>query len=131
MSDVLAKIGDDKYGHIARSKAAVPFVQVDAAARATPAPRGFIRALQAAVAAGRYGLISEIKKASPSKGLIRPDFDPPALATAYARGGATCLSVLTDEPYFRGCVDYLRPARAAGDLPIIRKDFMLDPSQIG
>lgn len=130
MSDVLARINADKRTHIARCKAAVPVAALEQQARATPAPRGFIRALENTMAAGRYGLIAEIKKASPSKGLIRADFDPPMLARAYAAGGATCLSVLTDEPYFQGHDDYLRQVRAAVTLPIIRKDFMLDPYQV-
>ncbi len=130
MSDVLTKINIEKRGHIARRKAAVPVSALEQQAHATPTPRGFIRALQNTISAGRYGLIAEIKKASPSKGLIRADFDPPALARAYAAGGATCLSVLTDEPYFQGHDDYLRAVRAAVDLPIIRKDFMLDPYQV-
>lgn len=130
MSDVLAKICDAKRGHIARCKAASPFQQVHQAAMATPKPRGFVQALRSAIAAGRYGLIAEIKKASPSKGVIRPDFDPPALARAYAAGGASCISVLTDEPYFQGHDEYLRQVRAATDLPLIRKDFILDPYQV-
>lgn len=130
MSDVLAKICADKYGHIARCKAAIPAAVLADMARSTPAPRGFQNALRTAVATGRYGLIAEIKKASPSKGLIRTDFDPPALARAYARGGATCLSVLTDELYFQGSDEYLRQVRASVDLPIIRKDFMLDSYQV-
>jgi len=130
LPDVLARICADKRALVERRRLRRPIDELRAAALAAPPPRGFARALAGAVAAGRYGLIAEIKKASPSGGLIRADFDPAALARAYRDGGATCLSVLTDEPYFQGRDSHLQAARAAVDLPVLRKDFMLDPYQI-
>ena len=130
MSDTLARICADTRRETARRAAATPLSVVEEATTAQAPPRGFAAALDQTVASGRCGLIAEIKKASPSRGLIRPDFDPPALARAYADGGATCLSVLTDGPWFQGSAADLIAARAAVDLPVLRKDFMLDPYQI-
>jgi len=131
MSDVLAKICADKREHIAvRKKRTTESALIHKIGASRDRPRGFARRLRLALRDGRYGLIAEIKKASPSKGLIRADFAPPALARAYRAGGASCISVLTDVPHFQGDDDHLAAARAAVDLPVLRKDFMLDAYQV-
>lgn len=130
MPDKLVQICADKCAAIASMKASMSFQDLDAKARATTPARGFTSALQKHAATTGTGIIAEIKKASPSAGLIRPDFDPVQLAQSYAAGGAACLSVLTDEPYFQGCNQYLIDGRAACSLPVLRKDFMLDVWQV-
>ena len=130
MSDILDKICADKRDHVAACKSEIPLNDIKSRAADGPPTRGFATALGEASADGDYGLIAELKKASPSKGLIREDFAPSVIARAYQAGGATCLSVLTDTPYFQGKNDYLTAARMATNLPIMRKDFMLDPYQV-
>ena len=130
MSDILEKILATKREEIAARQVTVPLVEMRAQAEAAPPPRDFVGALRAKLAASRPAVIAEIKKASPSKGVIRPDFRPAEIAMSYERGGAACLSVLTDAQYFQGSASYLIEARAACRLPVLRKDFIIDPYQV-
>jgi indole-3-glycerol phosphate synthase len=129
-SDILTQIVSTKAEEVINAQVARPFGVVDAAARAMPPARGFERALRAKIAAGRPAVIAEVKKASPSKGVLREAFDPPAIAASYECAGAACLSVLTDRPFFQGDPDYLVAARNACTLPALRKEFIIDPYQI-
>ena len=130
MSDILNRILATKKDEVATARSRVSLSELKAQARDVDPPRDFVGAIETRIAAGQAAVIAEIKKASPSKGVIRADFDPTEIAASYARGGATCLSVLTDREYFQGTPEYLQAARAACTLPVLRKDFIIDPYQV-
>ncbi|MFN3545115.1 MAG: indole-3-glycerol phosphate synthase TrpC [Thiobacillus sp.] len=130
MSDILDRILATKHDEVVAARSLVSLAEMRARAEAAPPPRDFVGALRAKLGAAKPAVIAEIKKASPSKGVIRPDFQPAEIAASYEAGGAACLSVLTDVQYFQGSADYLRAARAACRLPVLRKDFIVDPYQV-
>ncbi len=130
MSDILKKINATKFEEVAAAKRDKPLAEIRAEAEAQPPTRDFVGAMRSRIAAGKPAVIAEIKKASPSKGILREDFKPAEIALDYERGGAACLSVLTDHQYFRGAPEFLRAARAACMLPVLRKDFLVDPYQV-
>src|SRR5437867_3513984 len=129
-SDILAKIMTTKAEEVISAQVARPFAVLDREARSAPATRGFAEAIRSRIERGQPAVIAEIKRASPSKGVLRADFDPAAIAASYARANATCLSVLTDRPFFQGAPEYLVAARAACALPVLRKEFIIDEYQL-
>ncbi len=130
MADVLQRILDSKRDEVRAARLALPLGEMQRRARSAPPPRDFLGAMRARIASGQPAVIAEVKRASPSKGLLRADYDPATIARSYEKGGATCLSVLTDREYFQGAPEHMAEARSACVLPVLRKDFMLDPYQV-